>query len=474
MQGRGSKPTVPLSDFDRRRIIGNYETDVHARSAQSTAISLLKTWSEFHFRWYTSGEVPVLPLTPGKIKAVVSQLKEQGYASVGNMISAAKDAHLEDGHPWTEFLAREARRATRSGTRGLGTARQDEEIDVDAAFGLELPDEPIVPNGPCGFGRALEVGSFHILREIELSLIVRSAVSLNLETEEESICLPVSKTDPRANGCTRTWGCVCGGTHLVPCPFHAVLKQIKWLEENFPDEDPDTLPLFPTATGETVEKTAVVESIEIVAGMLGEDLRDQQGRPRFGGHSLRVTGARRLARLAIPTAVIMLMARWSSQVVLRYIRDAPLRGLTQEYRRRANPLGNTATYTLEKVSQEMTPKMRKAIHDAAEGHKYQEERLKELEDRLDKIDVKLCAHPFVQNFASGIFHRADTTDPMQFGIGDCRMTPCGWKYSSANAWTHRELPLDVSGRKICGRCLVSERRARLPFEKVLSSSDSDA
>ena len=95
-----------------------------------------------------------------------------------------KDAHIEDGHARTELPAREARRAVRSGTRGLGAARQGEELDVDAAFSLDLPDEPMVPNGPFGFGRALEVGSFHLLREIERSLILRSAVSLNFETEE--------------------------------------------------------------------------------------------------------------------------------------------------------------------------------------------------------------------------------------------------------------------------------------------------
>ena len=76
----------------------------------------------------------MLPITTEKIKAVVSQLKRQGYLSVGNLIGAAKDKHLDAQHPWTEFLIREAKRATRSGVRGRGAARQDEEIDIDAAF----------------------------------------------------------------------------------------------------------------------------------------------------------------------------------------------------------------------------------------------------------------------------------------------------------------------------------------------------
>ncbi len=68
-----------------------------------------------------------------------------------------------------------------------------------------------------------------------------------------------------------------------------------------------------------------------MAELLGEPLTDQLGRNRYGGHTLRVSGARRLARLAIPTASIMLLARWASLTILRYIQDAPLKGLTLEY-----------------------------------------------------------------------------------------------------------------------------------------------
>ena len=45
----------------------------------------------------------------------------------------------------------------------------------------------------------------------------------------------------------------------------------------------------------------------------------------------RISGARHLAALDIPTAVIMRLARWGSTVVLRYIADAPLSSLTRVY-----------------------------------------------------------------------------------------------------------------------------------------------
>ncbi len=51
------------------------------------------------------------------------------------------------------------------------------------------------------------------------------------------------------------------------------------------------LPLFPDSDGDTVSKAAVVGRIEFIAARLDEPLLDAQGLRRFGGHSMRVTGA---------------------------------------------------------------------------------------------------------------------------------------------------------------------------------------
>ena len=132
------------------------------------------------------GSEPALPITVAKVKAVVAQLKHQHYMRISNMLVAAKGNHLEVQPPWTEFLAREAKRATRSGTRGRGGVRQDEEIDVGAACCLGLGGEPLVSGGSCCCMRALGVGSFHILRETELSLPIASSVDINRGTHEET------------------------------------------------------------------------------------------------------------------------------------------------------------------------------------------------------------------------------------------------------------------------------------------------
>eukprot|EP00971_Amphidinium_carterae_P286395 5686327-Amphidinium_carterae.1 len=42
------------------------------------------------------------------------------------------------------------------------------------------------------------------------------------------------------------------------------------------------------------------------------------------GHTFRVTGARHLAAKGVDVHLIMLMARWRSNIVMRYAREAPL------------------------------------------------------------------------------------------------------------------------------------------------------
>ena len=81
-----------------------------------------------------------------------------------------------------------------------------------------------------------------------------------------------------------------------------------------------------------MEKRHVVAGLEHVATALGEPLLDAHGVRRFGGHRLRVTGARTLAALGVSLALIQLMARWSSDVVLRYVAEAPLATMTAAYR----------------------------------------------------------------------------------------------------------------------------------------------
>ena len=50
----------------------------------------------------------------------------------------------------------------------------------------------------------------------------------------------------------------------------------------------------------------------------------------FGGHSLRVAGAQRLASLGVEVVKIMVLARWSGSTVFRYTKEAPLDSLPKD------------------------------------------------------------------------------------------------------------------------------------------------
>ena len=75
-----------------------------------------------------------------------------------------------------------------------------------------------------------------------------------------------------------------------------------------------------------------MQSLEVWVAASGQPIVTPDGDRRLGGHSFRVEGAQFLASLGIEVLVIMCLARWQSQVVLRYIREAPLAALTDTYK----------------------------------------------------------------------------------------------------------------------------------------------
>jgi outer membrane murein-binding lipoprotein Lpp len=81
-----------------------------------------------------------------------------------------------------------------------------------------------------------------------------------------------------------------------------------------------------------------VESLERVMIIIGEPITGTQGNRLYGGHSMRVAGARYLAAIGIDLLTIQLMGRWGSEIVLRYVADVPLSALS----RRVIDIFNTA------------------------------------------------------------------------------------------------------------------------------------
>jgi len=293
--------------------------------------------------WF-GADVPVLPLTVESLRAVSAMLIRGNYRSVENYVSRIKDAHLEN-YEWTSRLAREQTRASKAAKRGRGPSHQAAELPLEQAYAMLRSErwrakEVTLGNGqdqdgpPLGFINFVVIGCFFIMREIEISLMLARSVRLDKERKLVHIFLPASKTDPAALTTTRSWGCVCNDDKSLPCPYHAMVDQFELLKERFGDAHgklPEQLPAFPQFSGEAVAKEWVVVCLEALAALLGFFLVAPDGKRAFGGHTLRVSGARHLAYRGLETRIIMLLARWESEVILRYIKDTPLTRLADLY-----------------------------------------------------------------------------------------------------------------------------------------------
>ena len=215
---------------------------------------------------------------------------------------------MANGHVWTDVLQLEAKSSVASVLRGIGPARQSATFDLQRAFSLESGCGA-VPQGPVDTICALEMGCFWMLREIELSLALDKHLSVDEQNRIATLVLPCSKTDPSAVGCERSWGCVCDGSHRTPCGFHVAAEQKRRNCDRLLSADRShAMPLFPSNGATVAHKDAVVTTIENVVLAYGGLTLDAEGRRKFGGHSMRVTGAQMLAAMGIELLTIMCLA----------------------------------------------------------------------------------------------------------------------------------------------------------------------
>ena len=121
-----------------------------------------------------------------------------------------------------------------------------------------------IPGAPVFAMAAFVVACFWPLSEIELAHLCHRHVRLDRDKQVATLQLSVSKTDPRAIGCSRSWGCVFAGPSSVPCGYHAVLQVLGANCSLCGDGGvlPDEWPLFPAAGGGIMRKDGVVLALE--------------------------------------------------------------------------------------------------------------------------------------------------------------------------------------------------------------------
>ena len=447
-------------------LISELHTDREAAFGRGGNDILIKTWSRFHSmaaqreRCLDIG--PMLPLTQAGVVAVASLFKAGGDRSYPTYWSAVKLLHIESGHPWTDLLEVTGRWVTRSVQRGIGPARQSRPLSMAKLLALNSSEEPLVEGGPIWPVRALLLGSIFLLREVELAAATTGHIRLDMEACEVTWKLASSKADPAAMGTLRTWGCLCGSPAL-PCPFHLAVLAVNAANhraaESLTAAQRSSLPLFPNRLGTVPKKDKMVRTIEAAATACKESLVNDAGLRLFGGHSMRVTGARTLAALGVEISKIKILARHSGDAIYRYVADTPLTTLRTDL---GLPGERPSTSTASVTNNSWKRKLDRAL-DQLNQHEL-------VIDALRTAVENPRAIVYVQNLTTLAIHGLRS--------GDSSHTICGWSVGPARQkrgqirWLHT-----IAGEpfeSLCERCLLPERKAAQHAQHALDrESDTE-
>ena len=242
-----------------------------------------------------------------------------------------------------------------------------------------------------------------------------------------------------------------------------------------------------------MRKEAVVADIERLATTLGVEVSEPDGTRRFGGHSMRVSGARWLASRGIGLPVIQTLARWESEVVRRYVGDAVLHSLTAACRKSVADKASGVDFHSVRTATKGTLVTEKASRDPAllaELKEFRdavnmvamecEERAKvqhqamatELFDFRTDLDKLLKGQDaqfnpeLVVNSKTGMLHSVQT---YQIGglVGEWR-AGCGWRFGLAGAYTFVTSPVDARVLRVC-RCAAAMAREYGLTERATAS-----
>ncbi|CAE7263008.1 Ank3 [Symbiodinium microadriaticum] len=88
-------------------------------------------------------------------------------------------------------------------------------------------------------------------------------------------------------------------------------------------------PVFCDSEGRPPSKSGWADTFQDIAAALGLPIVLQNGARAYTGHSARATGAQFLATRGIELWRIQIFGRWGSDIILRYLREAPLAHMTE-------------------------------------------------------------------------------------------------------------------------------------------------
>ena len=314
-----SRAIAAAKPANATQALQDFRDNIYARSARAPLDARWTTWCKICSAW---GHEPV-PLTPELIEMVGASFRFGGYRSSAQYFSRARREHVRvTGMPTPAAVELAIRDAIRSIERGMGAnAAKD-------AFRLDALDFDFTSKG-ASFSMAhgmVVLGSWFLCREIELANLRVKHMVVDTAAKQVTLTLMASKTDTVGSMVHRKHSCYCGVVPENICPYHAALR--------IADEcsvDPEDF-LFSPTPGIPLSKPQTIELIHEVLQSAGVNLSrpgapDEPDVQRFGGHCLRVSGAQHLCRMRIPVSTIMLLGRWGSRAIERYVQETELEDL---------------------------------------------------------------------------------------------------------------------------------------------------
>ena len=303
-------------------VLNQVRTDKYARTSRAPRSARWKWWTN---RCRARKWDPY-KITPRKLEMAAGLLQKGGYRSAKAYLAVIKGHFVLKGGKWTHQLDHVMRGLVRAVERGLGPAKKTAPLPLEALYALpaDQVEQRRTATWPAAGLDAAGISCAWLLRELESSAAKLSDITIH-ESLDGLSCgwaewvLPATKTDPKAEGVTRSLACACPSPL---CPVNAARKvataaELIWL--SIPGVKPaEAMPLLCKVDGSAVTKQEVVHFYCDLVDLAGlADLR-------ITGHSARVTGAMRMAFAGHQIWTIQVFGRWGSPAILGYVREAIL------------------------------------------------------------------------------------------------------------------------------------------------------
>ena len=168
-----------------------------------------------------------------------------------------------------------------------------------------------------------------------------------------------------------------------------------------------------------------------------------------------------MASHSLDQVMIQAMARWHSPMLSHYAGLAPLRAITQEFKRRRSDRPLEPYRAGGSVGQ---VKASKALCDRLDSMCAQLQDIKtneeKLEARVHALQTAATPKAYVINEVSGRWHRC--RDDNLEGSPSHWSSMCGWKYAGSHFARARITPEGLHSSKLCEKCLPYDKaEARL-------------